>query len=282
MADKSKPAGRPPIPEKKQEGKAAANADAPVPKYKPRVKASLAETGVTAKVYAAYFGAWRKITDVYREVYSGEAKQVNTGRISEATKALLQSGLLEKREQEARWPLYRASLEWLFQEFAEKRAALQEEEKKALVRVLFPPTDAYKEKGPSFSLSAEEASGKKPFVPTPHKIRDFLHASVALALFLLGNPKQGLPEPAVSSTLDRIKRNLSLYEQNPKLGQKGGSAELAEGPIVESFASFLLVRYKTALRDREPYRNTLLYKLVNALYDERSAELLWRHVEEAS
>lgn len=254
------------------------------PPFKPMVKRSLAEEGATAKVYAAYYGGWKKITEVYREVYAGTAKAGNTGRISECTRELLKAGLLEARRQQERWPLYRASMSWLYEEFKEKNAALSDADRAALEKVLFPPEDEYRKKEvPWFGLSKAEASGKKPFTPTPLKIKDFLHASVALALFLLGNPAAGLPKQTMDNALERIKRNLGMQAAGAtrKAVAAAEEGEVLLGPYAHSFATLLLLRYRTALRDHEDPRSTLLHKLVRVLYDEHSAEELWKCVEEA-
>lgn len=265
------------------------NSDTQERKYKPAVTKSLAEAGTTAKAYAAYFGTdWKKITDVYKIVYAGDAKNVNTGRISEVTQLLFVAGLLERKEREARWPVYRASLEWLFQDFAERNAALTPDEKTVLRKVLFPSSDQYKQISTSFQLSEEELKGTKSFISTPEKIRDFLHASVTLAVFMLGDPKSALPKPAVSHALLRIKRNLGMYEgKEPEIPQAqeepakkaGGEEEVEEGPYVESFASYLLLKYRTSLRDHIPPQHTLLSKMVRTLYDARTAELIWSQMQ---
>ncbi|MFH1107226.1 MAG: hypothetical protein V1787_04995 [Candidatus Micrarchaeota archaeon] len=253
------------------------------------MRKSPAEEGVTAKVYAAYYGKWRKITDVYRDVYAGNAKDANTGRISECTRELLEAGLLESMKQKERWPLYRASMSWLYGEFEGKKAPLNDSDRQALEKVLFPPEEDYKRgEVPWFGLSREEAEGKRPFVPTPQKIRDFLHASVAFTLFLLGNPTAGLPKQTVESSLERIKRNLGMEYGGKAVRPAASAAQpqledegLAKGPYAHSFAAYLLLRYRTAARDHDDPRHTLLYKLVHVLYDNHSAAALWKAVEDS-
>ncbi|MFH0971989.1 MAG: hypothetical protein V1835_05495 [Candidatus Micrarchaeota archaeon] len=214
-------------------------------------------TGLTSRVYSAYFGQPKRIIDAYNVLYCrGKEKPLSTGRISIATSQLVDANYLDLYQIESsNWPLLAANLLPLHELFEIRKVRLNDSDQKRLQASLVPNYEA----AARFGITEEEASGKAEFVPSPFKIKAYLNSVATLALITLF--KQQQPEfKEERELLRRIKaKTYGLADQKDE-----AAADFAK---IENFSSDLVLNTRVSLKEGEEPANILLFKIARLIHE---------------
>lgn len=230
---------------------------------------NLAHFGLAARVYSAYFGAPKRIIDVYNLLYCrGKQKPPSTGRISGATSQLVAMNYLDLYQVESsNWPLMASNLEPLYESFALKRSRIDDEDRKMLEAALIPTSEAAER----FAITEEEANGKVDFVPSPIKLERYLNSSATLALLSLARQQQ--PDfKEERALLSRLKaRTYGVADSQDEIAKEDISAP-------EAFAAELALKARAGLKGGDEPRFILLFKIIRLVHGQKEADRLEENV----
>ncbi len=242
------------------------------------VAVDLAQDGLSARVYAAYYGKWTRISEAYSTIYCGNSKKKpNTGIISRVTKKLADAGYLVSKNDGPGWCKWTATLLPIYLECHRRGIELSDSERGMLEEMLgcegktAQATVPLGFAGKDFGLSKDEAIGKKEFDPTPAKIRQYLHALVELGIMFVGNRQVQLTKGASDALLDAVKA--ALAPDLKAIAQKGeGKPAEKANATVSQIAMRLAVISRSQVSSRELPEKIFLFKLLRLLHDGETAE----------
>lgn len=229
---------------------------------------SPAFSGLTARVYSAFFGEPRKIIDAYNILYCrGMQRTPSTGRISLSTSALIEAGYLDRYKIEtSNWPLFSSNLLPLYEFFERRQVRLNDADRETLEAALIPDGDA----AARFGISQEEAQGKEEFIPSPLKLTAHLNSALTHALLTLCKQQQPQFE-AERKLLERIKKR--AYGVSEKEREEG-RLEKPDLRSLEAFSDDLVLKTRSSMKEGEEPRNILLFKLLRLLHAKDNAQII--------
>jgi hypothetical protein len=221
------------------------------------------------KVYAAFFGRWRRIIDAYRVVYG--KRRGNTGRISVVARKLAEAGFLVSKKTGRVWPLWTASMKPFYDEFKSKQIKLTADDKNRIETMFF----GNKKISASLALEEEETKGKKTFVPTLAKMRAFLDAVVMLALYYFGNREQHYSNEMNRVMLSVVKKRIESAKPEQKEKERGEIPPTVEETFkpdteekwIQFQAISIVLNARAELADFKKPKEILLFKLIQFLFE---------------
>lgn len=219
---------------------------------------NLTVSGLSARVYSAYFGSPKRIIDAFDLLYCrGKEKKPSTGRISNATHLLLKANCLDLfKIEKSNWPLLLANLEPLYFLFEEKKIRLLDRDKKTLQKALIGTPEL----SSRFGITTEEAQGQEEFIPSPLKMKTYLNSAATMALVDLF--KQQAPDfKEERALLRRIKQKTQGIED-----KQGGGAQSDIGDIA-NFSSDLALNTRVSIKEGEDASGILLFKILRLMHD---------------
>ncbi len=235
----------------------------------------LALDGLSSRVYAAYYGKWRNISEVYSDLYCANSpeKKGNTGRISHTTKALAGAGYIVAKSEGPGWCKWTATLLPIYLECHRKGVELSDAERGMLEEMLqcegktsaSPVPLGFA--GKNFGLTREEARGKEEFLPTPIKLKQFLHALAELSIMFVGNRQSQMTRGASDELLEAVKAALSGGQ-----GKNTPESKAIETSTLSQIALRLAMISRTQLSNHELPEKVFLFKLLRLLHDAETAE----------
>lgn len=251
----------------------------------------LAQDGLSARVYAAYYGKWTRISEAYSAIYCGNSKKKpNTGIISRVTKKLADAGYIVSKNEGAGWCKWTATLLPMYLECHRRGIDLTDPERGMLEEILgcegktAQATVPLGFSGKKFGLSKEEAAGRKEFEPTPAKIRQYLHALVELGIMFIGNRQVQLTKGASDALLDAVRAALApdLKAAREKQAQQGGEKPAANAnATISQIAMRLAVISRSQVSSRELPEKIFLFKLLRLLHDGETSDEIWAQIMRA-
>ncbi len=210
--------------------------------------------GSSAGTYAACFGKWRKITEVYSMLYGAEGKPANTGRVSIAVKQLFQAGFLTAATyKSSNWKLYTATMEPFFLEAAAKQVAFTDAEKKLLEDFV----GCAASRNPSQDCMPLAGFQRQSFTPAISQVRDGLHALVGMAMIFMS-----------SERLEGKRMRAYLSALRTALGGESGGKQ-TEDYFAEAAAK-IAFEAKTALKKNAKPEDITVFKLAKYLNHPRA------------
>ncbi|MFH1750846.1 MAG: hypothetical protein ABH863_04155 [Candidatus Micrarchaeota archaeon] len=222
-------------------------------------------SGLSSRVYSSYMGKPRRIIDAYNLLYCrGKQKMPSTGRISNATRELLEANFLDLYQTEgSNWPLYSANLEPLFGLFQARKIRLDDKERKKLSKALVPDYESAER----FGISEDEAQGKSEYVPSPLKMLRYLNSASMLALLSLARQQQ--PDfKEERELLSRIKsRTMGLTEKKDEIREEDLST-------IGAFSDDLALKARVGLKSGEDPRSLLFFKLLRLEHEPTEADAI--------
>ncbi len=231
--------------------------------------------GLSSRAYAAYYGKWRGISEVYSDLYCANSpeKKGNTGRISHVTRALANAGYVVAKKDGPGWCKWTATLLPIYLECHRKGVELSDSERGMLEEMLqcegktsaSPVPLGFA--GKNFGLAKEEARGKEEFLPTPIKLKQFLHALVELSIMFVGNRQSQMTRGASDELLEAVKAALS-----GSAGKNAPANKTAEPSTLSQIALRLAMISRTQLSGRELPEKIFLFKLLRLLHDDETAQ----------
>lgn len=156
--------------------------------------------GATAKAYSASFGKWRKVTDVYAELY-GAGGKANTGRVSIAMRQLAEAGfMIAVKDPTSKNHLYTSTLEPLYAEASGHKVEFNNAERELLESFL----GCAASKQPPNPVASLVTFDKGFFTPPLAQTRDALHSVLTLAFtYLFFKHLEGIKLQSYLDALDR-------------------------------------------------------------------------------
>ncbi len=222
---------------------------------------ALVWSGATSGAYAACFGHWRKVTEVYAMLYGRQGKSYNTGRVSVAIRQLANAGFLKASKHESTtWRLYTATLKPVFDEAAFLGVEFDEKQRQFI--------EAYLGCAASRPVGAPTAPriAFDKFAPLPamERLRGELSALVALALVHL-----------FFKQLEGYKIQAYVEALSQTLGTPGADVKpLSATPASDVAARLALEAREELSKTGGKPENTLLYRLMAYLHAGAYPELL--------
>ncbi|MEK6953647.1 MAG: hypothetical protein AABX01_01460 [Candidatus Micrarchaeota archaeon] len=229
----------------------------------------LADYGLSARVYSAYFGRPKRILDAFNILYCrGREKTPSTGRISLISKQLVDANYLDLYKIErSNWPLMASNLNPLYEKFQLAKVRLNDADRGMLEKALIGDYEA----SLRFGISDDEAQGKEEFIPSTTKMQRHLNSVATLALLSLARQQQ----PDFKEERELLRRiKAKTYGASQKALDGAGELQGEDIISIEGFAGSLALSTRVEMKEGEEPSNMLLFKIIRLMHMQKEAQAI--------